>query len=66
MKTLNERIAVLEQKLEDNELANTKIQTTLDDMRGDLNKYKGFFGAITFIVSCIGVFFTAWSPFRGS
>lgn len=62
--TLLERIAKLEQKAETADEQNKQILAMLDEVRGELGRYKGFIGAVSFLISCIGVFFTVWPVFR--
>ena len=56
---LHERVAVLESELEDTKLLGAKILKEISEIRGEINKYKGFIGAVWFIISCVGVFFSA-------
>lgn len=64
MTTLNERIAVLEQKVDQTDKHNKEILLALADIKGELGKYKGFIGAVSFLISCIGIFFTVWPMFK--
>lgn len=61
----NERIAVLEERVQTLEDTNNKMLGLLTEIKGDLNKYKGFIGAIAFCISCVGIFFSGWKFFRG-
>lgn len=70
MSTTNERLAILETQVEQiieeghrreetqaailKELRTAK--DSLNEMRGELLRYKGFLGGIAFVASCIGVF----------
>lgn len=48
-----ERIAVLETKVAEVQNDNKEILATLKVMQGELTKYKGFLGGVTFVGSCI-------------
>lgn len=48
--TVPERLARLEEKVDN--LGN--IQDTLEELRLELSRYKGFFGGILFLISCLG------------
>lgn len=61
---LHERVAALEQRAEMNEQTQTKILQHVKSIDENLNKYKGFIGAIWFAISCIGVFFSAFKYFH--
>lgn len=61
----NERIAVLEERVQTLDETNTAIYKILKEVQGDLNRYKGFIGAIAFVISCVGIFFSGWKFFRG-
>ncbi len=61
----NERLAVLEERVQTLEETNKAIYKILKEVQGDLNRYKGFIGAIAFLISCIGIFFSGWKFFRG-
>lgn len=50
-----ERIAVLEIKVEEVQNDNKEILATLKEMQGELTKYKGFLGGVTFVASCLVV-----------
>ena len=63
-RTINERLAVVESQLEDNETINQKILAELAGIRGEINKYKGFIGSIWFVISCLGVFISAFKFFH--
>lgn len=62
---VHEKIAVLEERVQNLDETNEKIYKILKEVQGDLNRYKGFIGAIAFIISCVGIFFSGWKFFRG-
>lgn len=62
--TINERLAVVESRLDDNAEVNQEILTELKSIRGEINKYKGFIGSIWFVISCLGVFISAFKFFH--
>jgi ABC-type antimicrobial peptide transport system permease subunit len=49
----SERIVILEVEMKDLISDNKEILTTLKEMQGELTKYKGFLGGVTFVGSCI-------------
>lgn len=59
MVELHERLAALEERVMIQETTNEKILKHVESIDGQLNKYKGFIGAIWFAISCVGVFFSA-------
>lgn len=63
-RTINERLAVVESKLDENETANNAILKELAGIRGEINKYKGFIGSVWFVISCLGVFISAFKFFH--
>lgn len=64
MTELYERIAALEQRADTAEEVNNKILAHVQSIDAQLNKYKGFIGAIWFAISCIGIFFSGWKYFH--
>lgn len=61
---LIERIAVLEAK--DSDILKT-LKEILEEqkaVRGEINKYKGFIGSVWFVISCVGIFFSAFKFFH--
>lgn len=64
MTNIEERIAVLESKADQNEIDNSAILRELKEIRGEINKYKGFIGSIWFVISCLGVFISAFKFFH--
>lgn len=63
-RTISERLAVVESQLDTNEETNQKILQELSSIRGEINKYKGFIGSIWFVISCLGVFISAFKFFH--
>lgn len=63
-RTINERLAVVEDRLTSNDLQNTAILNELKCIRGEINKYKGFIGSVWFVISCLGVFISAFKFFH--
>lgn len=61
---LHERVAALEERAEMNERTQDKILKHVESIDSQLNKYKGFIGAIWFAVSCIGIFLSGWKFFH--
>jgi len=61
---LHERVAVLESQVRDAEKLGIKILQELAEIKGEINKYKGFIGSVWFIISCVGVFFSAFKFFH--
>ena len=57
---LHERVAALEERLSITEETSEKILKHVQSIDAQLNKYKGFIGAIWFAISCIGVFLSAF------
>jgi hypothetical protein len=60
MTELHERVAALEarDKIKADQI--DKILLHVKSIDENLNKYKGFIGAVWFSISCIGVFLSAW------
>ena len=56
---IHERLAALEERVAINETVNEKILEHVQSIDSQLNKYKGFIGAVWFAISCVGVFFSA-------
>jgi hypothetical protein len=64
MTELHERVARLEQgRIEDKETME-KVLAHVKSIDENLNKYKGFLGAVWFVISCIGIFFSAFKFFH--
>ena len=64
MNGINERIAILEERSDRHELSDSEILKEVKAIRADINRYKGFLGAIWFCVSCVGIFFSAFKFFH--
>lgn len=60
MTELHERIAALEERTELESQRTEKILKHVESIDAQLNKYKGFIGAIWFAISCIGIFLSGW------
>lgn len=59
-----ERIVALEQNQKQDRENIQKILVHVKSIDENLNKYKGFVGAIWFVISCIGIFFSAFKFFH--
>jgi hypothetical protein len=64
MTELHERVAALEQARKDDRETITKILAHVKSIDENMNRYKGFIGAVWFAISCIGVFFSAFKFFH--
>lgn len=64
MTELHERVAALEeaQRITDERIE--KILLHVESIDAQLNKYKGFLGAVWFAMSCIGIFLSGWKYFH--
>jgi len=60
MNELHERVAALEARQELTEETCEKILSHVKSIDENLNRYKGFIGAIWFAVSCVGIFLSGW------
>lgn len=61
---LRERVVALETN---HETILATLKEILDEQKGvrsEINKYKGFIGSIWFVVSCLGVFISAFKFFH--
>lgn len=58
MASENERIAVLEAKVETLTNDNKEILQCMHEIRDEMTRYKGFLGGVAFIASGVGVFLT--------
>lgn len=58
MPSENERIAVLEAKVETLTNDNKEILQCMHEIRDEMTRYKGFLGGVAFIASGVGVFLT--------
>jgi len=61
---LHERVAALEQAHKTDKETIEKILLHVKAIDENLNRYKGFLGAIWFVISCIGIFFSAFKFFH--
>jgi hypothetical protein len=61
---LHERVAALEGREELRDLTNAEILAHVKSIDAQLNKYKGFIGAVWFAISCVGIFFSGWKYFH--
>lgn len=64
MTELHERVAALEQAKRDDREQMEKILLHVKSIDENLNRYKGYLGAVWFIISCIGIFFSAFKFFH--
>jgi hypothetical protein len=64
MTELHERVAALEQARIDDREQMDDILAHVKSIDENMNRYKGFLGAIWFAISCIGVFFSAFKFFH--
>lgn len=64
MTELHERVAALEQARIDDRKALAEVLAHVKSIDENLNKYKGFIGAVWFVISCIGIFFSAFKFFH--
>lgn len=60
MTELHERVAALEERAEIQETTQATILKHVQSIDAQLNKYKGFLGAVWFAISCIGIFLSGW------
>ena len=60
MTELHERVAALEERAELESQRTEKILKHVESIDAQLNKYKGFLGAIWFAISCVGIFLSGW------
>lgn len=61
---LLERLVAVEQSNIDLKEVLEEIKRDCKETKAEINKYKGFIGSIWFVVSCLGVFFSAWRFFH--
>jgi len=64
MTELHERVAALEERAQTSEETQDKILKHVQSIDAQINKYKGFLGAIWFAISCVGVFLSAIKYFH--
>ena len=53
-----ERIAVIENKVEDLEANHKELLKLMHEVKDEMTRYKGFLGGVAFIASGIGIFLT--------
>lgn len=53
-----ERVVVLETEVATLKKTNAQVLQTVLEIKGEINKYKGFIGSVWFVVSCVGIFFS--------
>ena len=61
---LHERVAALEEARRTDRDNIDSILLHVKSIDENLNRYKGFFGAVWFVISCIGIFFSAFKFFH--
>ena len=54
----NERLAVIEAKVEDLEANHKELLKLMHEVKDEMTRYKGFLGGVAFIASGIGIFLT--------
>lgn len=64
MTELHERVAALEADRDTDREQITEILLHVKSIDEQLNKYKGFLGAIWFAISCVGIFLSGWKFFH--
>lgn len=60
MTELHERIAALEADRNTDRQQISEILEHVKSIDEQLNRYKGFLGAIWFAISCVGIFLSGW------
>jgi hypothetical protein len=58
MSEYNERIAILETKVNDLQDNHDEMLKLMHDIKDEMTRYKGFLGGVAFIASGIGIFLT--------
>jgi hypothetical protein len=58
MSDMNERIAIIETKVEDLEANHKELLKLMHEIKDEMTRYKGFLGGVAFIASGIGIFLT--------
>lgn len=64
MTELHERVAALEEHADNSDATQAKILLHVQSIDAQLNKYKGFIGAIWFAISCVGIFLSGFKFFH--
>ena len=55
---MNERLAIIETKVEDLEANHKELLKLMHEIKDEMTRYKGFLGGVAFIASGIGIFLT--------
>lgn len=63
MTELHERVAALEADRDTDRESIAEILLHVKSIDEQLNRYKGFLGAIWFAISCVGIFLSGWKFF---
>jgi len=58
MSDMNERLAIIETKVEDLEANHKELLKLMHEVKDEMTRYKGFLGGVAFIASGIGIFLT--------
>jgi hypothetical protein len=58
MADMNERLAIIETKVEDLEANHKELLKLMHEVKDEMTRYKGFLGGVAFIASGIGIFLT--------
>ena len=58
MSDMNERLAIIETKVEDLEDNHKELLKLMHEVKDEMTRYKGFLGGVAFIASGIGIFLT--------
>jgi hypothetical protein len=58
MSDMNERLAIIETKVEDLEANHKELLKLMHEIKDEMTRYKGFLGGVAFIASGIGIFLT--------
>ena len=58
MSDINERLAIIETKVEDLEDNHKELLRLMHEVKDEMTRYKGFLGGVAFIASGIGIFLT--------
>lgn len=64
MTELHERVAALEADRDTDRETIAEILKHVREINEQLNRYKGFLGAIWFAISCVGIFLSGWKFFH--
>lgn len=58
MSDMNERLAIIETKVEDLEQNHKELLKLMHEVKDEMTRYKGFLGGIAFLASGVGIFLT--------